>query len=103
MGINSDLDSDDARHAIGLPPLLFTFTVDQIASMLSVDEKRVRTHYLFYQGRSVGRQDPRQMKAVNISLHDKLPEWRIAQREFVRYCRKVGFSGHDLSRAITGR
>lgn len=92
-------DGEAVRKEVGLPALVFTFTLDQIAAMLSVDEAKLKREYLYYAGRSVGRQVPGVMYAVNIAPDPRLPaEWRVTQREFVRFLKAKGFRGYDLTR-----
>lgn len=91
-------DSDDSRRAVGLPPLVFTFTLDQIAAMLSLTEAELKRHYLYYANRSVGIQTPNQMYAVNIAPENEPAQWRVSQKEFARFVKRKGFRLYDVSR-----
>lgn len=85
-----------AAERVGLPVKPFLYTLDQIAFLISVEEKTVKTSYLWYKGRSVGSPPKDKMQAVDISpaSADK-PEWRVAEREFVRWLRTKGFRYQD--------
>jgi len=91
-------DSDETRRSVGLPPLVFMFTLDQVAAMLQVGEAKLKQHYLYYAHRSVGLQTPDQMYAVNVAPDGLPAEWRISQKEFVRFVKKKGFRLYDVSR-----
>ena len=91
------LDSAKVRKEVGLPPLIFLFTMDQIAGMLGIDETQLKMKHIYFSGRSSGKLQRHQMYAVNISPEGQPAVWRVSQREFVRYLRAVGFRGYDLS------
>lgn len=91
-------DSDEARREVGLPPLVFTFTLDQIAAMLSVAETDLKKHYLYYAHRSVGVQSPDQMYAVNVAPATEPAQWRVSQKEFARFVRRKGFRLYDITK-----
>lgn len=80
---------------MGLPVRAFLFTADQIATMLSVDEKQVKTDYLFYEGRNVGNRPRGRMLARNIADEGQKPEWRVAERELIRWLKVKGFKVYD--------
>jgi hypothetical protein len=82
---------------VGLPPVIFMFTVDQIASMLSVEERYVMTTYLYYVGRSTGRKATHHMDAVNIAPEDHAPEWRVPSKEFLKWCTRRGIKVNQFS------
>jgi hypothetical protein len=90
-----DLNRRPSPEPLGLPVRAFLFTVDQIATMIAVDEKRVKDSYLFYQGRSVGNRPRGKMMARNIAPEGEKPEWRIAEREVIRWLRTMGFKIYD--------
>jgi hypothetical protein len=78
---------------VGLPPVVFFFTLDQIAMMLNVDERTVRTSYLYYAARTTGPRYPRLMYTINIAANPvrDAPEWRVSHQEFVRWLRNRGY------------
>ena len=71
------------------PPRAFLYTVPQIAEMLSVTTRTLRS-WLFYEGRSTGVQDPTSIRAVNIAPASEPPEWRLEEDEVVRWMRLKG-------------
>lgn len=76
---------------VGLPVKVFLYTLDQVALMLALDEgylaDRGLVHYL---GRSTGTPSRDQLKAKNIMPPDQKPDWRIAEAELIRYCKRRG-------------
>lgn len=95
--MSRSLDSDETRAAVGLPPLLFMFTLDQVCAMLQVEMKTLMRDHLWYTGITPGIPMRRQMKAVNIGEHDA-PVWRVSQREFVVWAKRQGFKVSDYAR-----
>ena len=84
-------------QVVGLPPVIFLFTVDQIAGMLNVEVDTVMATYLYYVGRTTGRKQTHQMDAVNIAPADHIPDWRVPQREFLRWCTRRGIKVNQFS------
>lgn len=88
-----------ATHAeqIGLPPRPFLYTLDQISVMTEINEAALRQNHLYFEGRSIGSHTPHQMVARNINAHLPLkkPEWRVLDKEFVRWMRVKGFKYYD--------
>jgi hypothetical protein len=85
------------QTVIGLPPIIFMFTIDQIASMLNIDERTVMTTYLYYVGRSTGRKATHQMDTINIAPEERDPEWRVPTKEFLRWCTRRGIKVNQFS------
>ena len=85
-------------QSIGLPPVTFLFTIDQIASMINVEEQTVKTSYLYFMGRTTGLKKRSHMIAVNIAAepNDKA-DWRVSHQEFVAWLRRMGFRKEQLS------
>ncbi len=80
---------------VGLPIREFLFTIDQLAMMLDVTERTVYDSYLFYNNRSVGVRPKDKMMARDISpAAAPKPEWRVTEREFVRWLKVKGFRYH---------
>ena len=80
---------------IGIPTRVFLFTVDQISVMLDVDEKHILNTYLYFEGRSTGSRKKGLMVAINIAPPEEKPEWRIAEREFIRWMRVKGYRYYE--------
>jgi hypothetical protein len=83
------------RDKVGLPPRVFLYTLDQIATMLSVTVKTVGS-YLWYDGRSTGVKSVHLMIAHNIAHPTAKPEWRVAERELVRWLKLKGFKYYEF-------
>lgn len=80
-----------AREKIGLPPRVFLYTLDQIAMMLNLEQTSLERGYIYFEGRSIGARPPTKMVARNIAPPDKNAEWRVTEREFIRWMRGRGF------------
>lgn len=76
---------------LDLPQRLFMYTVDQIATILNLDESTIKTSYLFYDKRHVGAPPKDQMVARNIAPDGERPEWRVTEKELLRWLRYKGF------------
>jgi hypothetical protein len=83
------------REAVGLPVRPFLYSVDQIATLLSLTPKAVYDRYLFYEGRSTGVPPRDLLRAVNIAPVDTTPEWRVAERELIRWMKVKGFRYYE--------
>lgn len=83
------------RKEIGLPVKPFLYTLDQISVLIEVPVDNLKTHYLHYDGRSIGPRPKDRMLARNIAPAGVTPEWRVAQNEFVRWLRHKGFRYYD--------
>ncbi len=84
-------------RSVGLPPRPFLYTLDQIATLLDVTQKMVELHYIFWDGRSVGMVDKNKMMARNIAPANERPDWRVAERELVRWMKRKGFRFYERS------
>jgi hypothetical protein len=80
---------------IGLPTRVFLFTLDQISVMTNISEKTLESHHIYFQGRSIGSRKKSLMIAVNIAPPDEKPDWRVAEREFIRWMRVKGFRYYE--------
>lgn len=83
------------RPEVGLPPRVFLFTLDQIAFMLNISERAVAQTYTYFEGRSIGTRTRDRMIARNIAPDDRAPDWRVAEREFVRWMKLKGFRYYE--------
>lgn len=81
--------------AVGLPAKVFLYTIDQIGTMLSLTPKQVAARYVYFEGRSIGSRKKDLMVARNIAAAEDPPEWRIAERELIRWMRHKGFRYYD--------
>ena len=78
------------RERLNLPPRPFLYTLDQVASILSIHEQALKG-YLFFEGRQPGRAIPDEIRVHNIAKADAKPEWRCEERELVRWMKRKGF------------
>ena len=83
------------RDKIGLPPRIFMYTPDQIAAMLSLTEQYVKDKVLFYDRREPGITPKTKMRAINVAPEGETPQWRVAEKEFIRYLRSRGLKFYD--------
>jgi len=83
------------RERIGLPPRIFLYTPDQLATLLSMTEKYVRTKLLFYEMREPGLRPRHKLRATNIAPEGEAPEWRVTETELLRYLRLKGIKFYD--------
>jgi hypothetical protein len=51
--------------------------------------------YVHLEGRTIGLPGRDQFIARNIAPDDKKPEWRVAEREFIRWLKRRGFKYYD--------
>lgn len=90
-GVNLPANPD----SVGLPARVFLYTLDQISVMLNVTEDTVRKSYVFYEGRTVGTKRRDLLLARNIAQPDKTPDWRVTEREFIRWMKVKGFRYYE--------
>lgn len=80
------------RKPVELPPRPFLYTIDQIATLLSVEPGTVKKEYLFYRGVSIRNKEKGMMLAVDIAPPDaSRKEWRVLESELRRWCSYKGF------------
>jgi len=83
------------RDRIGLPPRIFLYTVDQVAQMLSLTIPYVKNTLLFYDRREPGLTPKTRLRAINIAPEGETPEWRVTERELIRYLRSRGVKFYE--------
>lgn len=83
------------QSRIGLPPRPFLYTVDQIAVLTGIPERTLHTNVLFHENRDVGVRQKHEMLCRNIANPDDKPDWRVAEREFIRWMKYKGFKFYD--------
>lgn len=92
--------SAESLRSVGLPPVIFMYTLDQIATMINVKEETLRQKYLYYVGRSSGRPQRHHMEAVNIAPPEDKAEWRVTMTQFVKWLKRMGFKIHELTSGV---
>lgn len=85
----------DRAEKIGLPPRPFLYTIDQISGILSIPVDALKQRYLYFENRSIGDQDRHLIAARNIAPPADRPDWRISEREFIRWMRLKGYRYYD--------
>lgn len=97
MAAWQDPERDPGPESVGLPVRPFLYSIDQLAGLLSVEESAIRKTYLHYDGRMPGVPDKHRLRAVNIAPPDSKPDWRVAERELVRWMRFKGFRYYETA------
>lgn len=87
--------NEQERDKLGLPPRIFMYTPDQLATMLELTEQYVKRTLLFYDVREPGLAPKSKMRAVNIAPEGETPQWRVTEREFIRYLRSRGVKFYE--------
>lgn len=80
---------------IGLPARPFLYTVDQISVILDIEETQIKSKYIYFEGRSIGVARRDLLIARNIAPDDAKPDWRIAERELIRWLKYKGFKYYE--------
>lgn len=75
------------RDELGLPERPFLYTLDQVATLLSVNVDHLKLTLIYWKNRSVGYHKKDMLMAVNIAPVGKRPDWRIAEEELIRWMR----------------
>jgi hypothetical protein len=84
---------------VGLPVRPFLYTIDQISVMTGISENQLLTSHCFFEQRSIGTPDIHLMKARNLNQGtDRPPDWRILDKEFVRWMKAKGFRYYEVGR-----
>lgn len=76
---------------IGLPPRIFLYSLDQIAMLLDIELKSLKSNYIYYEGRSTGVRRRDYISSRNIAPDGEKPEWRVAEKELIRWFKHKGF------------
>lgn len=82
-------------ETLGLPARPFLWTLDQVSVIISVPERQLIQTYMYLEGRSIGIAHRNQLLARNIADPDDKPDWRIAERELIRWMKFKGFRWYD--------
>jgi hypothetical protein len=82
---------EESRKEVGLPPRAFLYTLDQIGTMVGMTEDSLAKRCVYFDRRTPGLKTRDHMHAVNIAGPDDMPEWRVAERELVRWLKYKGF------------
>lgn len=88
-------DPERDRKQIGLPVRTFLFTLDQIATMLEIDINTLKATLIYWDRRSIGPKEARLIIARNIADPRGKPDWRVSEREFIRWMKFKGYKFHE--------
>lgn len=80
---------------VGMPTRVFLYTLDQLCVMIDVTEANLKKHHVYFEGRSIGSKSRDLMIARNIAPANEKPDWRVAEREFVRWLKFKGFRHYE--------
>lgn len=86
--------NQNTPEKFGLPRRPFLYTLDQIAVVCHVDLQQIKTAYVYYQGRSTGVPNRNMLKAHNIAPVIQYPDWRVEEKELMRWMKLKGFRGY---------
>lgn len=83
------------KDGLGLPPRIFFFTIDQIGTMLSLEERYIKDNLLHFEGRSPGIAPRGIMRAYNFAPEGETPQWRVSEQSLKRYLRFRGIKFYE--------
>jgi hypothetical protein len=78
-------------NATNIPLRVFLYTVDQLSLMLNMSEDDLLERHMHFEGRSADYPKKWLLHAVNIAPPTDKPEWRVADKEFIRWLKFKGF------------
>lgn len=84
-----------AAMSVGLPPRPFLYTLDQLSVLFDVSVEQLKQHYLYFDRRSTGMPNRDLIIAHNIAPPHLPAEWRVGEKELVRWMRRKGFRYYD--------
>ena len=82
------------HSVVRLPAHPFFYTLDQVAILLSSSLTKLRQN-VYFVGRTSGPRNPTKLEAINIAEHGEKPDWRINERELIRW---LGTKGQRIER-----
>jgi hypothetical protein len=82
------------RESVGLPERPFLYTLDQISAMIEVTVKNLKISYCYFEGRSTGMYHADMMRTHDIAPPKEKPDWRVEERELIRWMRRKGFRAY---------
>lgn len=76
--------------SVRLPEIPFLYTLDQVAIIVGWSKQRLHAR-TFYVGRTLDRKLADQIEAFNIALPTQKPDWRVSERELIRWLIRHGY------------
>lgn len=84
-----------SRPLVGLPLRPFLYSIDQIATLLALNETQVKRH-MHFDGKNPGKCPPNKMLTRNINKDEQgFPQWRVAEAELIRWLRTKGYRFYE--------
>jgi hypothetical protein len=83
------------REQVGLPPRIFFYTPDQIATLFELDVQYVMQTLLFYEKREPGIVPRNKLRAINIAPEGEAPVWRVAESNLIAYLKAKGIRFYE--------
>ena len=80
---------------VGIPPRPFLYTLDQIAELTNLAVATIKRSYVHFDKRTVGARRKDLLLAHNIAPEGEPPEWRVAERELIRWLKYQGFRYYE--------
>jgi hypothetical protein len=77
---------------IEMPRRLFLFTLDQVATLVSMPEERLKRKLCWFRGRSTFVRNKDMLAVHNIAQEDMPPDWRVEESELTRWLKRKGFN-----------
>jgi hypothetical protein len=83
------------RERLGLPPRIFFYTPEQIATMLELELPYVKNTLLFYEKREPGIVPKNRIRAINVAPEGETPVWRISEVSLIQYLKSRGIRFYE--------
>lgn len=80
---------------VSIPPRPFLYTLDQVEQLTSIPMKRLQREFIYFEGRSAGKNPKNRMVARNVAGPEDTPTWRIAEKELIRWMEHKGFRYYE--------
>lgn len=85
-----------STERMGLPVRPFLYTLDQLATLLSMSQGNLMNQYIYFEGRTTGVRSVHLIAARNIAKPGEKAEWRVAERELIRWLKTKGFRVYEF-------
>lgn len=83
-------------ESVRLPVRPFLYTLDQIEALTSISQKELISRHCHFFGRHEGKCPPDRLLFRDIAPEGDRPDWRVTEREFIRWMRAKGFVVREL-------
>jgi hypothetical protein len=82
-------------ESVGLPLRPFLYTLDQVATLLEISEYELTKNHIHLDRVSVGVCPKKKMIARNVAPDGDKPDWRVAERDLIRWMKYKGFRYYE--------